>query len=95
MLATLKTVRKALGKGDNASSSSDSSAAPETGGQDALTDKYGPQIVNLATTAAAGLGEKVAAQMAAQLLLSLEGFHGNGIILRDVKEDNVMLSAKG
>lgn len=51
--------------------------------------------MRLATANKAGVGDKVASQMAAQLLLSLEGFHANGIILRDVKEDNVMISDKG
>lgn len=100
LLATLKTVRKNLsGRRTSASSSTSSESSEENSNErsslDTLREKYGSAVVRIARDEQQGVGERIAAQMAAQLLMSLEGFHANGIILRDVKEDNVMLMAKG
>lgn len=51
--------------------------------------------MDVALASTAGVTERISAQMAAQLLMSLEGFHKNGIILRDVKEDNIMINERG
>lgn len=95
-MSTLKAIRKSL-KGTTTDSSSSESASEvnDSTSETELRHKYGDQVVDLAVDNQMGVGDRLASQMAAQLLLSLEGFHASGIILRDVKEDNVMLSSKG